>query len=167
MSNRSISAITVLGYGLLVACLAVLSGCNDHPDNERAEQLVEQASAMYSSAADLTRYQTCVSQEEAANRLLDVLELTVGAEDLKAEEKLTAQIRLINHRAEALFYSQIRRSFDAQCCWAMNVIIQCAEENKEELPEPQQARLQEVKSQYQSVCYKNPNKPYQTAMLTK
>lgn len=166
---RRTFAFSVLS--LLLGAALFLMSCNQSGDQQQtttdadaqAQQLIEQAKAELETASELYESETCDNRQRATETLLKVDMIIEQVNQIKTNK--TSQIAASNiaKMADDKYHQYIRAGYAAECCWAVGLIIRCAEDHIHTLQEPQMANLQEVKSRYKHKCVSG---PIQTAMLT-
>lgn len=158
---------------LLVASL-ILSSCNRDEneqqkpvtdDKVQAEQLVEQAKVELRTAEAFYKSGTCDSQRLATETLLKVDMINEQLTHLDADTGSKNAARNLAKLADDKYHQYIREGYAAECCWAMNLIIRCAENHLDQLEEKERCGLNGVKQFYARKCMSS-EAPIQTAMLT-
>jgi hypothetical protein len=153
---------------MLIAASLFLSSCTSEDAKQQpttdadvqTSQLIDQARAELQTAEDLFETGTCDSRRRATETLLKVDMLIEQITNLDSDEA-----RSIASLADDKYHQYIRDGYAAECCWAVNLIIRCAEDHLHTLEAPQMATLEGIKTRYHRRCETPSKGPIQTAML--
>ncbi len=139
---------------LLALALSILA-CSPSQD----KILEQEASAVFKRADDLQPSATCELRLKVAEGLTlldDKIELALDDPD----NNYTA-LESLQEQTSERYHTLIRTSYDNKCCWAIGMIVECAEKHPNELTQENLRALLNVKRYYSNNCCQHT----QTAML--
>jgi len=144
--RNSAFIIPVILFGMILT----FSGC-DRPDDTLAQSLLEQAQEQLETADSFDKG-TCSAQSQALTPLLEVGELSQKIAKLDCDDDIKSSASNLAALADNQYHQVIKVGFKHKCCWAVQLIIGCAENNIDQLESEQLCGLAGVKEFYSDHC---------------
>ena len=135
---------TVLIVALILGSWLV--ACAQTPENS----LIAKAKKTFSRAEELHKSNTCEDREAAARLLTDIKRALDSASDESPLDNL--EYEKLEARASDQYHAYVRESYQGNCCWAIGIVVQLADDHLEILTPLNKTNLVQIKSYYLQAC---------------
>jgi len=116
----------------------------------RPNQLTSEAKKTIQKADELASSQSCENRRQATQLLMELDNVLETAVDEDPIQNLA--LGRLQDQASDNYHAYIRQAYDQHCCWAIAVIIECADEHPNELTTRNLNVLTQIKGFYANNC---------------